>query len=288
MTRAAAKTGAIPAAIIAIEQHFPRGQRIMVDELADAILPGATRVVVRLTRLAFVRDWFVKLVEKTSPGIWVLMTCRKRYIDEKIIEAAGGIDAVVNLGAGFDTRAYRLLALANVPVWEIDQPENIELKRIQLQRALEVIPEHVTLVPIDFDREDLGGALSARGYAASQRTFFIWEAVTQYLTEAGVRATLEFLAKAAPGSRLAFTYVCKDFLDGKATYGQNEVYKRFVATGIWLFGMDPDSVEAFLSHYGWRMIEHLSYEELAQRYVRSTGRTLASMPIERVVYAEKL
>jgi O-methyltransferase involved in polyketide biosynthesis len=33
--------------------------------------------------------------------------CRKRYIDEKLIESVGQIDAVVNLGAGFDTITAR-------------------------------------------------------------------------------------------------------------------------------------------------------------------------------------
>lgn len=42
----------------------------------------------------------------------------------------------------------------------------------------------------------------------------MWEAVTQYLTEQGVRATFDRLAKAARGSRLAFTYVRKGFLTG--------------------------------------------------------------------------
>ncbi|MBO0756374.1 MAG: hypothetical protein J2P54_10970 [Bradyrhizobiaceae bacterium] len=77
MARAAAKTGAYPTTIIAIEQHFPRHQRITVDELAYAILPFAPRVIVRLSRPAFVRNWFVKLLEEASPGIWGLMTCRR-------------------------------------------------------------------------------------------------------------------------------------------------------------------------------------------------------------------
>jgi len=287
MAQAAAKTGAAPTAVIAIEQHFPQDQRIIVDDLAYAILPSGARGMVRLTRSAFIRDLFVKLLEKISPGIWALMTCRKRYIDDKLIDAAGSIEAVVNLGAGFDTRAYRLPAVANVPIWEIDQSENIEIKRIRLQKLFGVIPAHVTLVPIDFDRQDLMAALIAHGYAASQRTFFIWEGVTQYLTEAGVAATLEFLSKAARGSRVAFTYVRKDFLDGSAMYSQKDAYRRFVARGIWLFGMEPDEVEAFLNRYGWHVIEHVGCEELAMRYVAPTRRPLASTPIERVVYAEK-
>jgi methyltransferase (TIGR00027 family) len=176
MAQATAKTGASPTAIIAIEQHFPPDQRIIVDALAYSILPFRARAAVWLTRPAFVRDWIVKVLEKISPGIWALMACRKRYIDEKLIEALGHISAVVNLGAGFDTRAYRLPALDDAPVWEIDQPENIELKRAQLRKGLEAIPTHVTLVP------------TAHGYAATRRTFFIREGVTQYLTEAGVVA----------------------------------------------------------------------------------------------------
>jgi hypothetical protein len=37
-----------------------------------------------------------------------------------------------------------------------------------------------------------------------------------------------------------------------------------------------------------RAVEHLGYEELAERYVRMTGRALASTPIERMVYAVKV
>ena len=37
-----------------------------------------------------------------------------------------------------------------------------------------------------------------------------------------------------------------------------------------------------------RLYEHLGYEELAERYVKATGRELTSKPIERMVYAEKV
>jgi methyltransferase (TIGR00027 family) len=288
MPQAAAKTGASPTVIVAIEQHFRRDQRIVVDDFAYSILPFGARAVVALTRLPFLRDWLVKVVEKTSPGLWALMACRKRYIDEKLIEALGDIDAVVNLGAGFDTRAYRLPALVSIPVWEIDQPENIEIKRARLQRRLGATPAHVALVPIDFDRQDAGAVLTSHGYTTSARTFFIWEGVTQYLTEAGAASTLEFLSKAARGSRLTFTYVRRDFLDGKEMYGQEEMYRRFVLRGIWQFAMEPDAVEALLNRYGWHLNEHVAGEELAARYVRPIGRTLASTPIERMVYATKL
>jgi methyltransferase (TIGR00027 family) len=289
VTQAAAKTGVGPTVTVAVEQHFPKDQRIIEDNLAYSILPFPMRAIVHLTRPAFVRDWMVRASEKSAPGIWGGLMCRKRYIDQKLVESIGQIDAVVDLGAGFDTRAYRLPPLADRPVWEVDQPENIEPKQARLRKLLGEIPTHIKLVPIDFDREELEAALATYGHSAEMRTFFILEAVTQYLTEAGIRSTFEFLGGAAPGSRLAFTYVLKGFIDGQVMYGQEGLYKRYVVRGkIWLFGMDPEGVVNFLEPYGWRVIEHLGYEELAERYVKPTGRELASTPIERMVYAEKL
>lgn len=52
--------------------------------------------------------------------------------------------------------------------------------------------------------------------------------------------------------------------------------------------MDPDAVPDSLGRYGWRVIDHLGYDELAERYVKPTSRNLASTPVERMVYAEKL
>jgi methyltransferase (TIGR00027 family) len=290
MTQKAAQTGSVPTTIVAIEQHFSEGARIINDDLAYRILPFGMRAYVWLTRPSLARDWMVRVAEKRSPGVWAMVMCRKRYIDDKVAEAAvDQAETVVNLGAGFDTQAYRLPALAKVPVWEVDQPANIDAKRSRLRKVFGEVPAHVTLVPIDFDREELGAVLASHGYAADTRTFFIWEGVTQYLAEAGIQTTFDFLAKAPAGSRLVFTYVRKDFMDGKTFYGQEYLHKRMVLKDkAWLFGIDPEDVADFIGVYGWRVHEHLGYEELAERYVKPTGRRLVSMALERVVYAEKL
>jgi methyltransferase (TIGR00027 family) len=229
MTQQAAKTGPGPTALVAIEQFFPEDVRLIHDDLAYHILPFSARAYVWLMRFPRLRNWMVRATEKSVPGIWSGMICRKRYIDERVSEAAGRpIKAVVNLGAGFDTRAYRLPALANIPVWEVDQPENIAAKRSRLRKVLGAVPAHVILAAIDFDREELGAVLAAHGYVTTAPTFFIWEAVSQYLTEAGIQATFDFLAKAPAGSRLAFTYICKDFIDGEVLYGQQNLYKEMI------------------------------------------------------------
>jgi len=287
MTRAAARTGEGPTMMVAVEQYFPKKQRIIEDSLAYQILPFGIRTVAGVLRSAPARDWMVQQTERSLPRIWGGMMCRKRYIDEKLTEASGQIEAVVNLGAGFDTRAYRLPVLADIPIWEVDQPENIQPKHARLLKLFGEVPSHIRLVPIDFDREELSAVLRLHGYLMDQQTFFIWEAVTQYLTEAGIRGTFDFLAKAPSGSLLAFTYVRKDFIEGKNKYGQEAAYEQYINNKFWLFGMYPEEIPGFLENYGWRVIEHLGYEELAERYVKPTGRKLASTPIERVVCAEK-
>jgi methyltransferase (TIGR00027 family) len=273
--------------LVAIEQAFPESERIIDDDLAYRILPFAFRVNVWIS--SRIKDWLIRKTEEKVPGLWGGIMARKRYIDDVVTKTVDGhIDAVVNLGAGFDTRAFRLQALSEVPTWEVDQPQNIDAKKTQLEKVFHEVPTHATLVPIDFDHEDLEAVLAAHGYKPDRETVFIWEGVTQYLTEAGVRATLEFLAKAPKGSQLVFTYTPKDFIDGEVLYGQEYLYnKMLLKDKIWLFGLDPDHVDDFLAEYGWRVREHLGYNELGEHYVKQTGRNLQSMAIERIVYAEK-
>jgi len=287
MSRKAAQTGPGAMVLVAMEQYFPEAERIVTDNLALPILPFGYRIEVRL--FGPIKNWVIKKSELKVPGLWGGIMSRKRYIDDIVSEAADGqIEAVVNLGAGFDTRAFRLGALAEVPVWEVDQPQNIDAKRSRLEKLFEPVPAHVTLVPIDFDHEDLATVLASHGYEPDRRTMFVWEGVTQYVTEAGIRATFDFLARAPAGSRMVFTYTPKDFIDGENFYGLEYLYKQMlVKDKIWLFGIDPEKVDDFIGEFDWRVVEHLGYDELGERYVKPTGRELQSMAIERMVYAEK-
>jgi methyltransferase (TIGR00027 family) len=289
MTRAAARTGVGTIAAVAIEQYFPGRQRIIEDDLALPILPFATRAFVHLMRLAPARDWMVRSTERRAPGVWEGLLRRRQYVDEKLTESAPEIDAVVELGAGFDTRAYRLPALTNVPVWELDQPEIIGPKRARVNKLFGEVPAHVRLVPIDFDREKLPAVLASYGYPGTGRTFFTMEGVTQYLTAAGLDSTFAFLAGAATGSHLIFTYVLRDYVEGRAMYGQDRLYRRYVVKDrLWLTGLDPGEVAHFVESYGWQVREHIGSDEMARRYQAPPGRRFAPMPaVERIIYAGK-
>ncbi|MGW7532216.1 SAM-dependent methyltransferase [Amycolatopsis sp. NPDC054798] len=287
MSTGADRTAFGPMVIVAADQHETRP--LIDDPWARRLLPASGRLAVALTRYRPIRRAMTAATEKKIPGLWASMLCRKRYVDDALRAALedGGIEAVVILGAGFDTRACRLSALATIPVYEVDLPANIDRKRAALTKALGRVPANVTLVPADFETQNLADALAQHGYPA-RRTFFVWEAVTQYLTEDGVRRTFDFLATAPAGSHLVFTYVRKDFLDGAALYGAEAAYAEFVKKRqLWRFGMVPDHVEAFLAEYGWHEREQAGPEEFRSRYLEPGGRVMPVSEIERSVHATR-
>jgi methyltransferase (TIGR00027 family) len=290
MENRSAKTALGPMVIVAVEQNFPQGNRLIRDDVAYRFLPLGIRSLAKLTRFSPIRGLLIWSSERRARGVWGGIACRKRYIDDRLIEALGSeIDAVVNLEAGLDTLAYRPPALSTLSVFEVDPPENISHKRHVLHQVYGRIPDHVTLVPLDFEHQDLERVLTSHGYQIQQKSFFIWEAVTQYLTERGVRKVFSFLAKANPGSKFVFTYIRKDFIDGVASYGSGALYKAFrVKEQLWRFGMVPEQVGAFLKEYDWKELEQAGSHEYIAQYVKPSGRTLPISEIERAVYAEKM
>ena len=243
----AAQTAFGPMVEAAIEQYEPPERRLVDDDLATAILPAGQRAVVRAMRWPLLRRLTISAGEKAVRGSWALICCRKRFIDDKLDEALPDVDAVVILGAGMDTRGLRLARRSDLPVFEVDLPVNIARKKAAVQRAIGAIPASVHLVPLDFERDDLFGVLTEHGYRTDARTFFVWEGVTQYLTEDAVRTTLTALQAAPAGSRLVFTYVREDFIDGRNMYDAAVLYKRFrQRRQVWKFGLDPDDVAAFV------------------------------------------
>ncbi len=274
--------------LAAVERHEPPGRRLVDDDLAAAFLPARARWLVAATRPALVRRLFIAGMERGGPGLWANLACRKRYIVEKLDETLETIDAVVVLGAGLDTRAYHLARTSQMPIFEVDQRVNVARKAATVRRALGEQPRSVRLVALDFERDDLLTTLAEYGYRIDYRTFFIWEGVTQYLTADAVRATLEGLRPVAPGSRLVFTYVRRDFIDGVNRYGAKSLYRRVrQRQQLWHFGIQPEEVEKFLADFGWRLIEQVGPEQLIQRYVRPAARDLTASEIEWSAYAEK-
>ena len=144
MTNPASGTALGPMLAVAAEQYIPQAQRLLHDELAYQFLPTPYKILASLFRWPPVRKFMSSIAEKRGRGVWGGVLCRKRYIDDKLAEALqDGIQAVVNLGAGLDTRLYRIPAVSALPVFEVDLPENIAYKKRKLQQVFGKAPAHV-------------------------------------------------------------------------------------------------------------------------------------------------
>ena len=168
-------------------------------------------------RFAAMRNFTVKQTDGVLAGLYGEQICRTRYIDDAVVAALGqGLKQLVILGAGYDTRAFRLPLLEGVKVYEVDLPAVHDDKRQKVQKRFGRWPEHVTYLPIDFDKQKLVDVFAGTPFDRSQPAVFVWEAVTQYLSEGAVRETLEFVGKAAPGSVLIFTYVLQSVVERRS------------------------------------------------------------------------
>lgn len=114
------------------------------------------------------------------------MAVRTVAIDKLIREAlAAGIDTVINLGAGLDTRPYRL-ELPQALRWvEIDFPSIIALKNTQLQR--EVPRCRLLRRELDFSQREAAEKMYAELGRETKSALIITEGVIPYLSneEAG-------------------------------------------------------------------------------------------------------
>ncbi|MGB8312113.1 MAG: class I SAM-dependent methyltransferase [Halobacteriota archaeon] len=93
------------------------------------------------------------------------VVARERYIDDYLRSCIdGGLEQLVILGTGYDSRAYRFEGLKRAKVFEVDHPATQRIKVVKLKTALGKLPENVVFVSIDFIKETLGRRLNACGY----------------------------------------------------------------------------------------------------------------------------
>jgi methyltransferase (TIGR00027 family) len=289
MSKGAEKTGLGPTVLVAIEQYYPENQRGVQDAIVERILPTGMKLFVKIMKYDFVRNWMVNSSEKSLPGIWAGMICRKRYFDDKVIELKDDVESIVNLGAGYDTRFMRLSGLDVLKLYEVDQPNNVRNKVKLIEERLGSLKENIKYVTVDFDHEKTLDRLVESGFDISRPTLFLMEGVTQYLTEEGFSDILKMISRTPTGSGLVFTYVLRDFIEGKTMYGWEKGYHKYVQKDkIWLLGYNPDALSSLLSAYGMKLVEDKSFEDLAPLYVDNLNRNLTSTVIERVALAVRV
>lgn len=148
------------------------------------------------------RQWQQRVDYETVRANAEVIVPRTVAIDDAV--RAHPSPQLVILGAGLDGRAWRMSELADVTVFEVDQPATQQDKR---DRASGLPGTPPTFVPVDFGRDRLGEALAAAGHRAHRATTWIWEGVVPYLTKVQVAATVTMLAAcSAPNSRLIVNF----------------------------------------------------------------------------------
>jgi len=288
MTKEAAKTAMGPTFTMAVEQSFPEEQRILTDKLAYPILPLSYRLMVKFFSVKFVRHWLISTSETGTPGLWSGVMMRKLYIKDKLEDSSSDIGQVVNLGAGYDTMAYTLPSISNTPVWELDQKDVMETKTQRIEASLGEVPANVKLIAIDFDHDNIDQKLISQGYSNEIPTFYILEGLIQYLDEENIKKMFTFLSQAKTGSKIVFTYVLREFIEGVEMYGMRNLYKKYVFPKIWKFGLFTQDCAAFLEEYGWKLIEDVEADDINEKYIKPNNRKLKTTNLERLVYAEKI
>lgn len=205
---------------------------------------------------------------------------RVAFIDEVLRETSAR--QVVILGAGLDTRSYRLEALRGARVFEVDFPATQRFKRDRAAALGKPLAE-IVYVPVDFTRDDLASSLRAAGFDPSLPTAWVWEGVIMYLDDAALRGTLAAVRKlSAPGSRLV------------AHYHEPEAHKKrgsIVRRLIFSFLGEPQiglrtraTIDDELARGGFRVLEDAGLDEQASR-VGTNASAHARLRVSRIAVA---
>ncbi len=194
------------------------------------------------------------------------LVARSRYAEDNLARAvASGVKQYVLLGAGLDTFAYRN-PWPELHVCEVDYPATQQWKRELLHASAIPIPQNLTYVPVDFERESLPEQLQQAGFDSTQPTYFAWLGVVPYLTLPAFRATVAFIAAQPAGSGITLDYgqprSALPFLEQLA-HDSLSARVQLAGEPFQLF-FTPQEIAAEFS--GFRVIEDIGAPEINMRY----------------------
>jgi methyltransferase (TIGR00027 family) len=181
---------------------------------------------------------------------WIIV--RTRFLDDVLLDAcAGSCRQVVILGAGLDSRAFRLPWPEGTRLWELDLADVIEFKE-QVIRTEGWRPrcERIT-VPVDLS-EDWGEPLLGAGFDAGAPVAWVAEGLLAYLS-AEVRDALVARAAglSAPGSRMGLTLAASDRLAAWRKAHPDGTADRGDYVALWRSTAPADPI-GWLAAQGWR------------------------------------
>jgi methyltransferase (TIGR00027 family) len=142
-------------------------------------------------------------------------TAWQTFYDDVVERYLPELSQFVILGAGFDTRAFRLPKDAPIQSFEVDTPQTMTVKREALEKA-GIARSGIALVAADFEKEDWLKRLVEAGFDPTRPALFICEGVFPYLDREAVEDTLRKIASTAIGSVVAFDYFTTEVLESQS------------------------------------------------------------------------
>jgi len=265
------------------------------DHLSSNFLGIKFRI--RLWSFKYFSKLIKRKLENLYPGLYWYFQVRTKHIDSLLVKAIDvGIEQLVILGAGYDTRPYRFQEkLADVSIFEVDFPGTQNFKINKLKKLYGSLPEHVVYVPIDFNTQSIETELTIKGYDPTKKTFFIWEGVSYYLPEKSVNRVLKFVKNnMSPDSSIVFDYVLRSFIDGDySSYGSKILSESWEKAGEpGLFGIEDIAINHFLNKRGLKIISDIGPKELECSYAtgqngKQYGRVWGCMRISQASVCNK-
>jgi methyltransferase (TIGR00027 family) len=199
------------------------------------------------------------------------IVARGRFIEDLVAErAAAGVAQYVILGAGLDTFTQRRPELASrMRVFEVDRPGPQAWKRQRLVDLGFGVPDHLRLVPVDFEAGDAWWErLAASGFDAGRPAVVASTGVSMYLTRDAIAATLRQVAALAPGSTLAMSFLLPlELADPEVRPGLQRAADGARASGTpFISFFTPAEMLALAREAGFSDVQHVSAAALAERY----------------------
>jgi methyltransferase (TIGR00027 family) len=235
-------------------------------------------------------DPFV-LNDPMSRGLRAALVVRSRFVEDELARCvAAGVRQYVLLGAGLDTFAYRnSYSDEDLRVFEVDHPGTQRWKQQLLAEASIGVPPSLTFVSVDFERDDLGGALRQAGFRADQAACVSWMGVTMYLTADAVLRTLRTVAGFAAGSCLCFDYrVPATMLNPIERVVSDVMGQQVAALGEpWRSTFDPTQLQSQLLELGFSSAESATADDLNMRYFARRKDGLRTGGSVRIICAMK-
>ncbi len=215
-----------------------------------------------------------KLSKPFSIALRAFLVARSRYAEDCVREAfANGVRQYCLLGAGLDTFGYRN-PCEGLRVFEIDHPATQRWKLGLLQRNGICIPDSLTHVPVDFERQFLDTELSKAGFDLNKPVIFAWLGVVPYLTLEAFRATLRFAFCRPSGTGLVMDYgQPREALPVLERLAHDSLASRVALAGE-PFQLFFTREEMAREMEGWSRMEDLGRDEINARYFEDRGDSL--------------